>query len=377
MINTFINDIRTIRQSTDLCFNRTNQNRYTVLIDEADGTHTAYCSSVPVYNARTGQMLDKVFQKGDQEYLFSGSNGTFSVNAETLTMENAAGQLSIRTLNRGLTIRGNQLLWGGIQIRPTANGIAFQMQSTREGAILYLHTDKPFETIVSNTKCFSMMSGDFVPFVTASAIGVTDAAGNLCAPATVIYQKLSNRDYTVFIRPKESVGTLLLFEMNLYEAKLFQDTTVDSENPGENNAFGSTAFVGDSCAFGQQWLYLRPDIAKIPFLDGREIAKVKLYIPRLNRYGGKLCLCPTVKRFCSFGSTWETKVEAGEQSISGEQRKNYAVFDLSRYMVIPGTNILNQPDGFILRTTQRDSGFAVVSTADSYYAPQILEINYR
>ncbi len=376
MIHTFINDIYTIRQSTDLCFNRTNQNRYTVLIDEADGTHTAYCSSVPVYNARTGQMLDKVFQPGDQEYLFSGSNGNVSVNAETLTMENAAGRISITTPNRGLTTRGNQLLWGGIQIRPTANGIAFQMQSTREGAILYLHTDRPFETILSNTKCFSMMSGDFVPFITASAIGVTDAAGNLCAPATVIYQKLSSRDYTVFIRPKENVGALLLFEVNLYEAKLFQDTTVDSENPGENNAFGSIAFVGDSCAFGQQWLYLRPDISKIPFLADKEIGKIKLYIPQLN-CGGRLCLCPTVKRFCSFGSTWETKVDAAEQFVSGEQRKNYAVFDLTRYMVIPGTSTLIQPDGFILRTAQRGSRFAVVSTADSYYAPQILEINYR
>ena len=120
-----------------------------------------------------------------------------------------------------------------------------------------------------------------------------------------------------------------------------------------------------------------PDISKIPFLSSRELIKVKLYIPLLNRYASKLCIFPTVRRFCSFGSTWDTKVDASKQFISGEQKKNYAVFDLSQYVIIPGTNILNQPDGFILRTAQRGSGFAAVSTADSYYAPQILEINYR
>ena len=75
----------------------------------------------------------------------------------------------------------------------------------------------------------------------------------------------------------------MLFEANLYESKQIQDTTVESANPEVNNAFGGTAFIGNTTEFGEQWLYSRPDYSKFSELTDRQIIKAVLHMPKLNR----------------------------------------------------------------------------------------------
>ena len=74
----------------------------------------------------------------------------------------------------------------------------------------------------------------------------------------------------------------ILFEINLYERKLFLDTTVESKNIGVNNAFGSIAFVGDTEQFGEQWLYSRPAFSLISELYEKSLNYAVLHIPKYS-----------------------------------------------------------------------------------------------
>ena len=51
--------------------------------------------------------------------------------------------------------------------------------------------------------------------------------------------------------------------------------------------------------------------------------------------------------------------------------------DLTDLVVNRRTGRLSQPDGFLVKAKTKGSGFSVVSTGDSFYAPQILELQYK
>ena len=41
------------------------------------------------------------------------------------------------------------------------------------------------------------------------------------------------------------------------------------------------------------------------------------------------------------------------------------------------TGFIKRSEGWVVRTKVKGSGFAAVATGDSYYAPQILELNFQ
>ena len=80
-------------------------------------------------------------------------------------------------------------------------------------------------------------------------------------------------------------------------------------------------------------------------------------------------------RFCSFGSNWENKISASTYITDSSINSKYQSINLTDLVTDKFGN-LTRSDGFIVRTKNKNSGFSVVSTGDSYYAPQILEINF-
>ena len=162
----------------------------------------------------------------------------------------------------------------------------------------------------------------------------------------------------------------------MQDEKLFQDTTVESKNPKQNNAFGGTAFIGSTDAYGEQWLYSRPDISKIKDLFNKSIKKAVLYIPTLNQSGTLLTMVGLKTRFCSFGSNWNNKKMgyvnvSSSESVPGYHRIDITNIITNSYRIQPGT------EGWIIKSGSKDNGFSVISTGDSFYAPQILEITFK
>lgn len=167
-----------------------------------------------------------------------------------------------------------------------------------------------------------------------------------------------------------------MIEANLYEAKLMQDTTVESKNPKMNNAFGSIGFIGSTKEYGEQWLYTRPDFSKMRELNDKRILRAVLHLPRLNNDSVELAMSRVAARFCSFGSNWNNKIS--EASLLADSKITDHYIDLNLMPIISDERgrLLRQ-EGFILKAKKKNSGFSVITTGDSYLMPQIIEINYK
>lgn len=374
----YLHEIRALRGTQELIINRRNQNRYTVLAAENDGSTTAYCFSTPIYNESSRRIVSPTFRNEGGSFLHTGSNAETAAAPGEITLSNREGSLRVE-LDGFQPPQGDarKITYGGLELTPAANGVLCSAVSQKEGFALRLTTQTPFLRIRASSKYFALMSEDFRPFMTLSALGVSDSTGNVCAPAEVGYQQLDDRSYAVTIKPLAGIGNRLLFELNLYEPKLFQDTTVDSANPQENNAFGAAAFIGNTAALGEQWLYTRPDLERFPALRNRHIKRIRLYLPNLSGRRLTLCAHRTAQRFCSFGSNWENKVAVGSGAAKSSAVGRYEMLELTELLTDPRTGAFIQSEGLIFRTGEKGSGFTAVATGDSYSAPQILEINFR
>lgn len=154
-------------------------------------------------------------------------------------------------------------------------------------------------------------------------------------------------------------------------------TTVESKNPSTNNTFGSVAFLGNTLAYGEQWLYSRLDYSKISEIMDKRVRKVVLHIPKLNKGQTQLSATNVKARFCSFGSNWNNKIASGEPISDSSASTSYQSLDITNLLVEPRMRTITQSEGMILRTRGESDEFSVITTGDSYYCPQILEVNFR
>ena len=213
----------------------------------------------------------------------------------------------------------------------------------------------------------------FTPFFTLSPLMCLDSS-NRIFPAEVYYNEIN--DYEYILNITASHGETLVFEINLYEPKLFLDTTVESKHPTENNAFGSAAFLGKTLWMGEQWLYSRPDFSKIPELYSHEISRILLHIPSWSAQKNNLSVYVPQARFCSFGSTWENKIDHTEQITHSKQNGNYLTLDLTQLLVNPNTHNISSNHGLIVKNKQEPEGYGWLATGDCVTFPQIMEVQF-
>lgn len=376
MGNQILNAVRELRDGNPLFVDRKNKNRYMVVAGEENGSKTAYCFAVPVYD-RNRRLVNLRFKKNENEYVSEGSNCRVKVS-EGFTFENTDGKFIVNPVS-GFEIKSaleNVIHGKDCTVSPTLNGLVFKTHHTKGKFSFRLHTDGfPYE-VKSNSKYFSILKDAMLPGITVSCIGCTDITGRVIAPVILEYQQESEDCFLITITSQCSYATYIAFEINMYDRKLFQDTTVETKNPDENNVYGGTAFVGKTDMFGEQWLYSRPDFSCISDIAQKEIKKVVLHLSQFNK-GPALSVYSIINRFCSYGSSWNNKVkESGilKQFIQGDFRQSV---DLTELLVDPLTGRLKPSHGFLIKTDMRDSGFSVMATGDSFFAPIIIEINYR
>lgn len=306
-----------------------------------------------------------------------GSNCDITV-ADRISVSNRDGKCHLDFQNKLMYKDETSIICADDYINLTTNGIVYKADMTKKESIEFeIETEKYYEQILSNDGCFSIMLEKFRPYLTVSCIGTIDENGKIIAPAQIDYLKLNNNKYKLIVSPYNKDGKQMLFEVNLYEQKLFQDTTVESLRPTKKNAFGGISFVGISEYFGNQWMYIRPEMIREMDIINKNTNYVKLYFPRLNKKTFELSAYKTSRRFCSFGSRWEKKVGAGTYISDVLYEDKYASLDITDLVLSEKNNQIPMINGIIIKPKTSEQGFAVLTTGDCYYAPPIIEINYK
>lgn len=377
MSETVIDQIRNIRNENDFEVNLKNTNRYCVIVKEEDGSNTAYCFGAPIYNIKTKKIVNRSFSSSENGPIFVGSNSNVYLGKGGISFKRNDGvELGIEIPCTSLYHQKEKVIADNIEITPTLNGVMVSFPIKNSPARFKVRTNKRNFKIRHNSKFFALMEEKFLPAALICATGETDECGNVCAPALISYLACDNGDYMINVSPGENKGSRLLIEIDMYDPKMYQDTTVESIRENENNSFGTVGFLGKGKVFGEQWLYTRPDISKISFLNNHHINKALWYVPVLGNSNGRLEMYKTIQRFCSFGSTWHNKIPLSNKVCVSKSHGKYDVFDITSVLSNNKTGTLARVDGLIIRTDNKDSDCVIISTGDSLYKPQILAINY-
>ena len=377
-MESILNEIRYLRGSSDLVIDRSNSNKYRVLALEKDGSKTAYCFSVPIYNEKTRKLIDLSFHNDNGVCKYHGSSSDITFQNDEIFMVNDSGKCTVKLSKSIASFSPKEILYGDCKIYPTTNGLlvkAYINKSNKFG--ITISCKNQFDEIRSNDRCFSIMEERFKPFVTVSVIGVSNCDNTISVPAQLIYEKINLTDYHLEFVSSTTHGRYVLFEINLHEAKLFQDTTVESMNPTVNNAFGSVAFIGSTDVYGEQWLYSRADFDKISEMLYAKVNKAVMHIPKFSKDNVLLSAHKVATRFCSFGSTWENRKQSAEEITDSRFNEKYHSINLLDIVTDPHENRLVRADGIILKSKKKTDSFSSVATGDSFAKPQILEINYN
>ena len=369
--DTVLREIKYLRGMKDFVIDRRNSNRYRVLVRETVGL-TAYCFSAPIYNTSSRQLVHRNFEKIHNGYAFKGSNSTVSVCENRCVLENADGR-AIILLQESPTLNGvKKATPSAVTVTPTLNGLRF---SARNKNIRFLlQSEAKQESIRHTPTCFTLMKEAFKPFLSVAALYAADEKGNLF-PAELSYRDKGAQTYEVELSCKKSYASVL-FEINLYEAKLFQDTTVESAHPDSNHAYDAVGWIGKTELFGEQWLYSRLDLSKISDLTAERVEHVFLHIPVLNQSTEGLDVFVPTSRFCSFGSTWNSKASASAKALNTTCSGRYLTLDVTSLFTNSTEHSLIYTEGLILKKPRGNAPFIAISTGDCYSAPQILEIKF-
>ncbi len=370
-MRTVLREISKLRGTSNIEIDPRNRNRYRLLVKEKIGT-TAYCFGTPIYSQESLKLVCRRFEQAGEAFTFNGSNAKVTVYRDQIVLKNSEGSASVRLPIDGFALQNGRLCEERGELVPTLNGLAVTVNSAL--VKLTIRTDKPFSRVRHCSKSFAIMQEEFRPFFSLSPLTGTDT-NSRCSPAEVAYSQID--EYTYEVTAAAAGNAWIRFEINLYEPKLFQDTTVESIRPDENNAFGGIAFIGRTEWFGEQWLYTRPDFSKIPELYSVYVRKVLLHIPCFYSTGVKLSVFAPTARFCSFGSTWNNKIGQTGQLAAASPNDGYVTVDLTGILTEPSERRLLYTEGLILKPSGTESGFTAIATGDNYEFPQILEIQYE
>lgn len=368
-------EINTIRTNRTTTIDYNNYNRYMVVSDGHDKTKTAYCFGVPIYNPFTRSIPEMKFFHSKANSIHIGSNATITVTDVAQLKDqygscyvSLPGTISRKTVDAIFFTTES----GYAEMRPTLNGLYFKVPRSQSSTIR-LCTNRLFDSVKSNNKYFAIMNQTVIPFITVSCIGTLNEHDNVIAPCEVVFQKVNEKEYLLTFQTKSKLGTYFAYEINMYEPKLFQDTTVESKHPTMNNVYGGTAFLGNTDEFGEQWLYSRLEFSCLPELQNKRILKAIWHIPKLNNSKITLAANNISARFCSFGSNWNNKISIAEPIAESIFSKGYHHLDITTMI----DRIKKGDNNFVIRSQTSNNKPAVISTGDSFFQPHILEVTYR
>ena len=291
-------------------------------------------------------------------------------------MNNSDGTCFISSGGKIKRVSDYELRDGENIILPTTNGFVYKIPINESSTTsICVRTDRAFSMTRSNNKYFALMIDKFTPFMSICAVGAEDTDGRITSPFIFSNRKISDFEYEISMSKFIGTGKYFVFEINMYEKKLIQDTTVESANANTNNAFGSSAYLGTTAEFGEQWLYSRIDYFRMSAISDCRIKNVTAYIPKLGSGQLDVDSYKVSERFCSFGSTWTNKKSESNFINRSHNTDRYIVLDITNALIHQRSKQIIATSGLILKAAQKGS-FTSITTADSCFLPQIIAFNY-
>ena len=358
-----------------------NGNRNMIVVPEKDRSNTAYCFSVPIRNQKTNQITSLNFHHAGCRSYHYGSNSFIEIT-DKIELSSAEGKCVIALPGMCIKRTVDKLFWGDpshykqsqTEIVPTLNGIAIKaFCETGRPYQLSINTNRDPFNIINTQKSFSVMISNFTPLVTVSCIGSQKTNAVISEPCSLDAVLVKQGVYQLTVTPTDSHCQHVLIEINMHEPKLVQDTTIDSQHPQESNTFGSVSFLGQSDYYGEQWLLTKMDMLALHQLFKRKIHRCTLHIPTFSHNNVKLRASIPAERFCSFASNWDNRITIERPLTTAEASNGYYHFHISPLIVGPKSTITPKIAHLVMTAEEK---YAVISTGDSHFAPQILEFNY-
>ena len=355
-----------------LTLNGKHSNRYFIQFTSKEGGETI-CFSTPIYQKDSMNFIVRKFTQDKGYYRFVGSNCEVRVTGTQILMFQRGKKISFHfpkeiswKIHKGFLVSQNYILI------PTYNGVAIR------GDLTLLRFDVTidffYQRLRKSKSCLCFMEDKYDPVFVVSGLYALDKQGNK-VPLRVRYVDDLNKSGFLSFESLIGFSSYGVFELDFYEPKLLQDTPVSSRYPDENNAFGAIAFVGDSEYYGSQWLYFRLDLSKIHEMKNANIEEIKLYVPSWNDADVSLRLYDLPSRFCSFGSSWNNKVEPKTMKKEITRQANFLCFDLTEEYTRSGR--LAQCAGTVLLSHSRNKQSPqILSTGDCYIMPPFLWIKF-
>lgn len=352
-------------------------NRYGVSIQLDQGNREFYFST-PIYSGQSEIPVEGRFMPKGTQYILQGSNARIFITASGIKFLTVLGSMRICWKEKQqftLCDNGRLLRSEKMSIYPTLNG-ALVRQTIKGSVTLFFESELcQGGEIKSNSKFFSYMKEKYEPFFTLGAMYAESAGGRNFYGLTMMAKRENAEKVNIEMKSGHSDAARFVWEVNAYEPKLFQDTTVESRRPSENNVFGSVAYLGRSPEYGVQYLYSRLDLTKLSPESRKNVESVYLHIPYYMISGQPLRVFTPFKRFCSFGSKWNNKVAYEGARIEGHCQGGFVSFHLSPYF-LNAAGTLQETTGIMIRQSTEEK-FSVLATADNYFTPQILEIRHN
>lgn len=351
--------------------------RYSVQVNKKNEEERAFFFTAPICNE--SGLVKKQFAKNGNNFVFKGSNAEITVVPEGVYLKNKTCHVRMRWTREqsfALSEDSTCLKSDDMLISPTLNGISVIQTYDKEPLYFKFESQswcKGYPRM--NSKCFAYMKEKFVPFVVVNCVYATDGSETGIVGAELAMKKDSDLQYRLRMKSTIENATKLNWEINLYEPKLMQDTTVESRRPNENNAYGNVAFVGHSPDHGVQYLYSRFDFNKIKVDPQKRMKQILLHIPYYMAGEQGFRVAAPFRRFCSFGSNWANKVPSNGVGVTCWSENEHFAFDLTRYL-LTNEGKLKENNGIVL-CPLKSSGTSVLATADNYSKPQIIEIQYE
>ena len=376
-MQSILSELQILRNNRPIEPDRNNKNKYCIISN--DSTHkTAYCFGVPIYNSN-GKLLDLCFKEHEQSLSYYGSNAHINID-KIITFSNPMGLFSMDLFNGNIIRKSaHSVQYKNTELTPTVNGLLIKKECNNETSMrIKLTSSTPSSSSCwINDRCFCFMRNDFEPFITLSCIGASVDGKHISNPIKISFTQINDYEYILEFINNNPMTKYISFEINMYEKKLFQDTTVESSHPLLNNVYGTTAFIGVTSLLGEQWLYSRIDLSLISEFYNRKVDKVIMHIPTHNPGYTDFHAYNVSRRFCSFGSTWNDRIPDDMNIANAQLNNGYYSIDISNQIIDSKSKHMKMTEGVILKPKSKNGGFAVLSTGDCSFAPQILEICYR
>lgn len=355
-----LEEIRYLREKSNFEIDTQNRNRYRIVVKENDG-RTSYCFSTPIYNMRTRKLVNPKVMKIKDEYRVEGTNCTVVACKNQCVFESGKDVVKL--------IFDKDIMSSDLSFEATINGARFIVKGNN--IKLYIDASNMFHTVHSSKGNFSVMKEKFKPFLIISTLYSVSEDGDY-TPINVTWNKTGERIYSVELQAEFNADRII-FEANVYETKLFQDTTVEERYPKDNNVYGAIGFIGNTECFDRQWLYIRPHFLNIAELYSEYVDKVKLHIPVFYKNTNTIQASTPAKRFCSFGSNWGNKVDITDEVCSLELGERYLSVDVTSHFTSADHKLIAN-NGIVIKGSDILNEQVIVSTGDNYTAPMILEI---